>query len=134
MKKLKSYRDKIGDGQFPNQFWVALSNDYQYFHDDNMVDWIGDLLPSFKSKGRTIRKPFKTYKAAREFCGGLVLGEVNGEKFIVNRITIEDRLSGELYQKTRTFYPDTAEIEDDETSYLKFTREKMAAHGQKFEE
>lgn len=132
MKKRKSYKDKIGDGQLPNLYWVSLSNDYEYLHDGNSIDWIGDLFP-FISKGKTIRRPFKTYAAAKRFCDyELTLGETY-QGIVVNRINIEDRLSGELYERTRLFYPETAEMTDYISENVRFTAEKINNSGGRFE-
>jgi hypothetical protein len=132
MSKRLTYRDKIGDGQLPNLYWVSLSNDYSYLHDGNMVDWIGDLIPSFKSKGKTIARPFKTYIGARRFCDDLLLGENNGYKFIVNRINIEDRLTGQLYEKTWLFILETGERREDIYGDTSFTETRLEHHGVKF--
>jgi hypothetical protein len=130
MKTKKTYRDMIGDGKMPNKYWVALSNDYMYHHQDgkdNMVDWIGDIVPTFKSEGLTIEKPFSTYEKAKKFCDEIVIGEVCSYGFIVNRINIEDRLSGELYEKTKIFYPNDCSVEDWETEDFNFTKKTMEA-------
>lgn len=129
----KTYRDKIGDGKFPNQYWVSYSNDYEYLHDGNCVGWIGDLIPTFKSKGKTIAKPFKTYAAAKRFCDYEFSLGTEYAGVIVNRINIEDRLSGELYEKTRCLLPDSAEFMDEDREDTGFTEEKMAKNGYKFE-
>lgn len=98
-----NYKNLIGDGKLPNLFWVCLSNDYLYHHSGNCLDWIGDLLKDgFKSVGITIKNPFETYEEAKRFCDGLYLG-MKYDKFILNRINIEDRLSGEVYEKTKVF-------------------------------
>ena len=133
--KRKTYKDLIGDGKTPNLYWVSLSNDYLYHHDGNMLDWIGDLLKRFTSKGMTVRKPFKTWKGAKAFADTFVLGEVSGKRsndFIVNRVNIEDRLSGELYERTKVFYPETGEMRDWETRDTRFTKDKMQELGQVF--
>lgn len=129
----KTYRDKIGDGLLPNLYWASYANDYEYLHDRNYIDWIGHLIPSFKSKGKTIAKPFKTYAAAKRFCDyEFTLGK-EYQGVIVNRVNIEDRLSGELYEKTRLFIPKTATIIEEDREDTDFTEEKMAEAGVKFE-
>jgi hypothetical protein len=129
-----SYKDKIGDGKFPNQYWVSVSNDYLYLHDGNRCDWIGDIIPTFKSKGKTIVKAFKTYMAAKRYCDyEFTLGHSCKFGFVVNRINIEDRLSGELYESTRVFNPDTATVKDLECESVNFTMSTMGDNGFKFE-
>lgn len=134
--KRKTYKDLIGDGKTPNLYWVSLSNDYSYSHQiagfGTCIDWIGDKIKDFKSKGKTIAKPFKTYREAKDFCDKLVLGDNNGFNFIVNRINIEDRLSGELYERTRVFHPETAQMEDWESESINFTKNEMERKGLKF--
>ena len=128
-----SYKNKIGDGKFPNQYWVSVSNDYLYIHDDNMLDWIGDLIPTFKSKGKTIVKAFKTYAAAKRYCDyEFTLGCLCDFGFVVNRINIEDRLTGELYENTRIFNPDIVEINDWEHEETDFSKSTMQDNGFKF--
>ena len=107
------YKNLIGDGKLPNMFWVSLSNDYSYHHKDdrvNYIDWIGDIMPSFKSEGKTIATPFSTYEEAKRFCDNLYLG-LPCDNFILNRITIEDRLSGQVYEKEKIFTPDTCTVD-----------------------
>jgi len=134
MAKRKTYRDKIGDGQLPNLYWVSVSNDYSYVHDGNYLDWIGDLIPGFKSIGKTIAKPFKTYAAAKRFCDyEFPLGERCEFGFIVNRINIEDRLTGQVYEKTQVFNPDVAKITDWESEDTGFTKDEMEKRGVKFQ-
>jgi hypothetical protein len=126
--KRKTYKDLIGDGQTPNRYWVSLSNDYSYYQKPgkySCIDWIGEIIKDFKSKGKTIAKPFKTYRGAKDFCDRLVLGDNNGFNFIVNRINIEDRLTGQLYERTRILNPEKAEIDDDETEDTSFTKDRL---------
>ena len=133
MNKRKTYKNKIGDGQLPNLYWITVSNDYAYIHDSNCIDWVGDLILLFKSKGKTIAKPFKTYAAAKRYCDyEFTLGETCSFGFIVNRINIEDRLSGQLYEKTRIFDPDTADVRDWECEDTGFTKETMEERGVNF--
>ena len=134
MAKRKTYRDKIGDGQLPNLYWVSVSNDYSYVHDGYYIDWIGDIIPSFKSIGKTITKPFKTYAAAKLYCDyEFTLGEKCDFGFIVNRINIEDRLSGGVYEKTQVFNPNVAKITGWKSEDIEFTKEEMKKRGVKFQ-
>lgn len=135
MAKRKTYKDLIGDGKLPNRYWVSLSNDYSYVRTEkgaNYIDWIGNIIPSFKSKGKTIAKPFKTFRGALDFCNRLILGENNGFNFVVNRINIEDRLSGQVYEKTFIFNPETAKIREDENNDSQYTQKAMAKKGVEF--
>lgn len=130
----KSYKDKIGDGKFPNQYWVSVSNDYLYTRHKNCLDWIGELIPTFKSEGKTIVKAFKTYAAAKRYCDyNFTLGHLCVFGFVVNWISIEDRLTGELYWNTRVFDSKIAMVEDREHEDVSFTKDKMEEGGFEFE-
>jgi len=129
-----NYKQQIGDGNLPNKYWVRVSNDYSY-KTGNEINWIGDLIPTFKSKGFTIAKPFKTYQGAKAYCDSLVLGAKishNGKMYIVGRINIEDRLTGELYEYTTLFNPETGQSEDLEYEDYNFTQRAMENRGVKF--
>jgi len=103
-------RNMVGDRHDPNIFFLSISNDYMYFYNDNFLDWIGDLIPSFKSIGSTIKK-YTTYekakKAAKEIFGSKQ--DHGKEHFVVNRSTIEDRHSGTVFEIVKCFDPQTAE-------------------------
>jgi hypothetical protein len=123
------YKNLIGDGKLPNLFWVSLSNDYSYFHKEgkeNHIDRIGDIIATFKSKGKTIAKPFASYRLAKEFCDSLILGDLNGFDFTVNRINIEDRLAGQVYEKTKTFCPIDCTVEEDEQQDVQWSIDREA--------
>jgi hypothetical protein len=131
---MKNYKEIIGDGKLPNKYFVSISNDYMYLHDVNMLDWIGDLIPSFKSKSKTFETPFMTYERAKQFADSFALGEkAGGTDFHVNRVNIEDRLSGELYERTILFNPETGTSEDWQYKDVKYTANKMDEQGKKFE-
>lgn len=123
---IRNYKNIIGDGKTPNKYFVSISNDYMYVHTEDyhsMIDWIGDLIPSFKSKGKMF-KAFTTYHEAKSFCDDMYIGQtIDG--IIVNRITIEDRLTGELYEKTKLFNPLTASIREEENEDIGFTQKKL---------
>jgi hypothetical protein len=126
------YKNLIGDGKLPNLFWVSLSNDYSYSHKEKYkngemccIDWIGDIIPTFKSKGKTFAKPFVFYVLAKAFCDGFQLGE-RADGFIVNRINIEDRLSGQVYEKTRIFNPTDCTVEEDEQEDVQWSIDREA--------
>jgi hypothetical protein len=113
----------ISDGKLPNIYWVSISNDYNYIHDGS-VDWIGDLIPSFKSKGKTFPKGFQSYKDAKGFCDWALGLQIDG--ITVNRINIEDRLTGELYEKTMIFNPQTGQSVEDEWEDIGFSVRREA--------
>lgn len=115
---------QIGDGKFPNKYWVSWNNDY-YILQDHTLDWASEI-EGFEVKGG-ISKPFKTYREAMNFFEDLDL--------IFPKVTakfIEDRLTGELTSEVMTkkvkitFEP---EIYED----LSFTKDKMEERGETFE-
>ncbi len=123
---------QIGDGKLPNKYWVSVSNDYYYFNTENgAFDWIGDLK-LFKSEGKTIAK-FNTYQEASEYIDEQLYLGMEYDGMTVNNISIEDRLSGEVYQQTREFYPVKAYVQDYQIREdLGFTKKKMAELGAQF--
>jgi hypothetical protein len=120
---------QIGDGKAPNKYWVSISSDYYYLN-DGALDWISDNK-LFKDKGETI-KVFTTYKGAREFVDNDLYMGMHYDDIKVNCITIEDRFSGQLYEKTREFDPESAEISEFETEDLKFSIDAMLKLGATF--
>lgn len=122
-KQKTDYKNLIGDGKLPNRYWVSISNDYSYIHDGS-VDWIGDIIPSFKSKGKTFPNGFDTYKLAKSFADFALGLRVDG--ITVNRINIEDRLTGELYEKTMIFDPETGISVEDEREDISFSVKREA--------
>lgn len=99
----------IGDGKKPNYYFVFVSNDY------NLVDKEGEVNPiscnkklmkmlGFESKYKCLGK-FVSYDNARQSIDYITLGDESGQGFHINTIWIEDRLSGELYNRTNCFDP-----------------------------
>jgi phosphoribosylamine-glycine ligase len=91
----------VGDGKTPNRYWVSVSNDYNYVHkeDDGVsyIDYIGDIIEDWQkdySKGKMIGM-FNSEKEAFECADSFFIGE-KFEDFTINRITIEDRLQGQV--------------------------------------
>lgn len=124
----RSARNMVGDGKLPNKYFVSVSSDYMYQHNDkdgvSCLDWVGDILKDFQSKSATIAT-FKTYAEAKNYCYELLCLGFKMEDFTVNTITIEDRISGQVYEKTKVLYPDTAEIEEWIHEDIGFTRERV---------
>jgi len=125
----------IGDGKFPNLYWVSYTNDY-FILQDNYFDWASEYS-NFKVTGKTIG-PFKTFKKAKE--RATELAEVylverspnpQEQSNDVNFISIEDRLSGEVYSIGIYVTPLRSKVEEEYS--LDFTKKKMREHGYKFE-
>lgn len=123
MKKTTyNYKNRIGDGKTPNLYYVQISNDYSYVQ-EGCIDWIGDIIPSFKSSGKMLAC-FDIYAEAKSLCDDMYLGqEIEG--ITVNRINIEDRLSGELYEKTLVFDPAKGTSFEHEHEDVRFTAKKL---------
>jgi len=96
-------REMVGDGKKPNKYWVSISSDYSYQHEDDdgvsCIDYIGDIIKDWEkkfSKGKMIGM-FSSLEKAMDYVNDLCIGE-KYEGFTVNRITIEDRLCGQVYE------------------------------------
>ena len=117
MKDKKIDTSEIGDFQLPNKFWVSVSEDYLYYEEkSNYWTWIGDII-DFNPKGETL-KCFNTYNMALQYAQGSAEFDVD---YCANTITIEDRMSGEVYRKVKMLDPRRAEIAIDEHSDTDFT-------------
>jgi hypothetical protein len=108
-KMKKTIEDKarkmVGDGKTPNRFWVSVSSDYAYIHKDedgvSCIDYIGDIVKDWEkkySKGHMIGMYNSFDEALRIAEDYFYIGMKDGLDFTVNRITIEDRLHGEVYE------------------------------------
>lgn len=138
----KTYRDMIGDGKFPNKYWVSWSNDFSVCK-KGMCDWIGDSIKNWKSTGKTETTAFKTFKEAMDFVNRKMqeMPEIPREDSI-NRITVEDRLSGEVYEASIVAYKkkvhdvlNKTSIYAYDTSYhneTSFTKKEMEKNGYEF--
>lgn len=121
---------QIGDGKLPNKYWVSVSNDY-YVCKDGVCDWASEY-ELIDTRAKTIAK-FDTYRAAMRFIERNLYPGATREGIRVNNIDIEDRLSGNIYQQTYYFYPIELEIHERGHEDIKFTVDKLAEHGVKFE-
>lgn len=141
-----TYENLIGDGKFPNKYWVTISNDF-YIQQGNSLEWASEIYP-FKTWTKTL-KPFDTFKAARKYVKDIIDGRTKytfssyyPRKKNVNMISIEDRLSGVIYDfvvkaKVRgTNIPIEDAIYDVdifENWDTKFTEKEMKKGGYEFE-
>lgn len=126
MKKIST--KQIGDGKIPNRFWLSISNDYYYCRRDPddgsySFEWI-DNVTLYPVEGKTI-KIFKTFQEALTAAQEICLGEkIDG--IVVNCVTIEDRLSGEVYEKARHFYPEMGKILEEERTDISYSVKREA--------
>ena len=116
----------VGDGQLPNKYFVSINTGY-YILGPEGLDWIDDHLPLMKDKQQSkTLEAFDSYAEAKELAESFALGD-KAEGITVNSITIEDRISGEVYHKTKVFDPETCSVHDDENEDIQFTQEKLGA-------
>ena len=111
--------EMVGDGNFPNMYWVTVDNIYYVIdeEDEHRMVSITEIDPDFEYEGDTIAV-FDTYKDAVEFA----------ENRFEDRKEIEDRLSGVIYESYKYEYPTVKE----EWSYhedVGFTKKKMNEAG-----
>jgi hypothetical protein len=123
--------NQIGDGNLPNKYWVSISNDYTYFNPETQgYDWISDLK-LFEVKGKII-KVFTTYKNALKFATEEIYLNQDYDGILIHTITIEDRISGEVFCKCYEFYPPSAELSESSREDIDFTEKELAKQGAKF--
>jgi len=123
---------QIGDGKLPNKYWVSISEDYYYYKNDEeggVWTWLGDL-GLFKPKGKTVAL-FDTYKEAREFVEDIPF-DYGHEEIHVNSIFIEDRLSGQVFEKVKAFSPEHGQINTFHEDDVEFTKKEMEKRGEAF--
>ena len=121
-------RTMVGDGQLPNKYFVSVSNDYNIMVTSGEMEGIEGYLKGFKSQGRTVAR-FDTYNEAKEFVDTIALGSKDANTTVI-RVTIEDRLSGEVYEKTKIFDAINVAISEEEHESISYTRNKL---GEDFE-
>jgi len=117
-----SARLNCGDGKFPNRYWVSESNDYLVKKEKEIIN-IEEHDKKFKSEGKTYPQAFKTYKEALTFLDTLYN----------NRLTIEDRLSGQVFEQTKIVCVCCGKEEWESFTDTKFTEKKMKENGYIFE-
>lgn len=88
---------QIGDDKLPNKFWLSICNDYYYLNGD-CWDWISDKN-LFKATGKTVGI-FNTFEYAKQAADNICLGEMF-DGVTANTVSIEDRLSGQVYEKSK---------------------------------
>ena len=117
---------QIGDGKLPNRYWVSICNDF-YYQKEGVQEWASER-DKFEIDCSTLAK-FNTYKGAKDFVLDELLLGTEYEGIMVNCITIEDRLSGQLYKEAMYEVPRLqAEHEED----LQFTIDEMKRRGVDF--
>lgn len=121
-----SARKNVGDGKFPNRYWVSESNDYYIREKTAEGVYLKPITEhdiKFKSEGKTYPKAFKTYKEAIQFADTLCN----------DRITIEDRLCGQVFECIKVVCPCCGKKDWESFDDTKYTKERMEKAGYKFE-
>jgi hypothetical protein len=136
---------QIGDGKLPNLYWVSYTNDYYICRrqrDGGMYcDWISGEL-GFNATSKTLQKIFKTFKEAMKKANELAEridedGDFGSQPKAteINYVTIEDRMSGQIYEIGVHYYPesrvDRVEVFSDLDTC--FTKQRMKELGAVFE-
>jgi hypothetical protein len=120
-KTKKISTSQIGDNKLPNKYWVSICEDY-YIAEDSCLNWISDKK-LFEPKNE-ILGIFDNYKKARDLAESIELSfEILGVR--ANVITIEDRITGQLYERVKVFDPLRARIYEEVFEDLKFTEKRL---------
>ena len=129
MTRTKLARKQIGDGKMPNKYWVSISSDYSYV-DEGCIEYIGDIYPEWEKKYSVgeLLEVFSSYKEARRHANLYFIG-MSYKDYVVNRITIEDRLTGEVYNEELILNIGTGKTSTHVSEYIGFTKEQL---GDKF--
>lgn len=101
-------RDMIGDGKTPNKYFVTISDDYVLRNPKTHDPISASELWKIDSKGKTI-KSFDNYEEARQFADSFSVGKESYDGIKVNSVFVEDRLSGQVYNKDFMDEPDGRE-------------------------
>jgi hypothetical protein len=123
----------IGDGKLPNRYWISIHEDY-YINRGGSLDWASEVK-KLKTNSRTVAISNKYHKAkefiVNEFIQYAVDKNARGDKEKIfglapKGITIEDRLSGELYDYT---LEEVSKLEAFEREDIRFTKEELGKKG-----
>ena len=94
----KDIRVQCGDGKFPNKYWVTISEDITCHYNGEIVSLNDVVKTKYKNKVKSkLIGTFKEFKFAKQLMSSLCLGD-SYKGVIMNRITIEDRLGGVVYE------------------------------------
>lgn len=114
-----NYKKHIGDGKLPNKYWV--------FHYDEKLTKKSDGEIEYIENGKVnggLLGEFKTYKEAME---------CRNNKAFYPHVTIEDRITGELYEDTVTVCACCGKEDYDYYENVKYTKKRIEDAGKIFE-
>ena len=106
--------EMVGDGKEPNRFWVTASTDFDYYHKEDgagMIDYAGDIGlmkdHGIESKSIPVDAVFSELAEAVAYAEQVAEDRMPAEPApdAANRVTIEDRLQGEVWQRVLVAYP-----------------------------
>lgn len=121
---MKNYQKQIGDGKFPNKYWVfQYDQKYKRGKDKNGVNTIEGIAED-TSKNNHLIGEYKTYKEA--------LQAVDNKASLPN-VIIEDRLSGQVFEQLCIVCSECGKEEYETYNDIKFTKERIEEKGLLFE-
>jgi hypothetical protein len=109
------YKNKIGDGKFPNYYWV-------FHYDEKMTVKDGEMMPiddTIEHDGGFLGE-FRTYKEALE-C-------VNNKAYYPH-VIVEDRLSGQVFEQVAIVCSCCGKEYYETYEDIKFTKQTIEAKG-----
>lgn len=129
----------VGDGKTPNKYWVTIHEDYYIQTEPGTLNWASEVK-SIKVKGKTIAVSSK-YKNAKKFledefilstihANDTPISEEKLADIIVRGTTIEDRLSGQVYEYVSEEFTKLQPFGHEDFG---FTKESLEKKGLKFE-
>jgi len=121
-KVKKMARDMVGDGKTPNKYFLSISNDYDVLEGSEIYG-ADEVLKKFKSQGKMI-DVYDSYSTAKAEADSFVLGK-KSNGVLVRRVTIEDRISGVVYERVKLLNLTTIESSEDEREDIGFTMDKL---------
>ena len=131
----KPITHQIGDGKFPNKYWVSYTNDY-YYYQDGVYNWASEEL-EFEPDGKTVQKTYDTFTdalaKANEYIAKINQDldySVPPKKNQINTVFVEDRLSGEVFM-AGIYYRD-GRVTYDQSIDTGYTQGRMKEGGYTF--
>jgi len=114
------YKKHIGDGKLPNRYWVFHYDEKLTRKADNEIEYID----KYEKVNGGLLGEFKTYKEAME---------CRNNKAFYPHVTIEDRITGMVYEDTVTICECCGKEDYDSYEDIKFTKKHIEEAGKIFE-
>ena len=117
---MKDYQKQIGDGKFPNKYWV-FQYDQKYKRVRNEDGSISlEAISEDLSKNDHLLGSFKTYQEALQ-C-------VDNKAYLPN-VVIEDRISGQVFEQMCIVCQDCGKEDFESFNDISFTKKKHEEKG-----